>query len=63
MNLKRIFGAILTVIGIIGLILAARGFINSQDNFRELIVYGILGLIFFMTGIGLIKTTSDVAKM
>lgn len=63
MNLKRIFGAILTVIGIIGLILAARGFINSQDNFRELIVYGVLGLIFFMTGIGLIKTTSDVAKM
>lgn len=63
MNLKRIFGTLLTILGVIGLIMAARGFMNNQDNWRDLIVYGVLGLIFFMTGIGLIKTTHDTAKM
>ncbi len=63
MNLKRIFGTILTILGIVGLVFAAMGFVKSDGAWRELLVYGVLGLIFFMTGIGLIKSTSDVAKM
>lgn len=57
---KRIFGIILTVLGIAGLIMAAVGFVNDTNNWKELIVYGVLGLIFFFSGISLINTTKDV---
>lgn len=63
MNLKRTFGTILTILGIVGLIYAAVGFVQQSGSPRELIVYGVLGLIFFFTGIGLVKNTQDVAKM
>jgi len=62
MNIKRIFGALLTVLGIIGLIYAAVLFVNSRSstgNTKALIIYGVLGLIFFIAGIGLVKTTKD----
>lgn len=62
MNLKRVFGVILTVLGIAGLIYAAYLFMNSEGSSRQikaLIVYGILGAVFFFTGIGLIRTTHD----
>jgi len=62
MNIKRIFGAMLTVLGIIGLIYAAVLFVNSRSstgNTKALIIYGVLGLIFFIAGIGLVKTTKD----
>lgn len=62
MNLKRIFGAILTVLGIAGLIYTAYLAVNmgeSNQAIKMLLVYGILGLIFFISGIGLIKTTKD----
>lgn len=62
MNLKRIFGAILTVLGIIGLIYAAYVFANTataEQNIKVTAIYGIIGLIFFISGIGLIKTTKD----
>jgi hypothetical protein len=61
MNLKRTFGTILTILGIIGLIYAAVGFVNG-NAMRPLVVYGILGIIFFFTGIGLVRSTQDVAK-
>jgi len=64
MNLKRIFGALLTVLGIGSLIYAAVLFVNNSDNIRNtnaLIIYGILGLIFFIAGISLIRTTKDEA--
>ena len=64
MNLKRIFGAILTILGIAGLIYAAVVFTNTGGNMRDvktLLVYGVLGLIFFISGIGLVKTTKDVS--
>lgn len=64
MNLKRIFGAILTILGIAGLIYAAVVFTNTSGNMRDikaLLVYGVLGLIFFVSGIGLVKTTKDVS--
>ncbi|MBA2423145.1 MAG: hypothetical protein H0V61_07970 [Chitinophagales bacterium] len=61
MNLKRIFGTILTILGIAGLIYAAVLFVNSsgQQDIKYLIIYGALGAIFFFTGIGLIRTTND----
>lgn len=61
MNLKRIFGAVLTVLGIVGLIYAAVTFANSSASARILITYGILGFVFFVSGLGLIKTTKDEA--
>lgn len=62
MNLKRIFGAILTVLGVISLIYAAYVFANTatgEQNIKVTSVYGILGLIFFISGIGLVRTTKD----
>ncbi|MDZ7767329.1 MAG: hypothetical protein U5K00_23420 [Melioribacteraceae bacterium] len=62
MNMKRIFGGLLTVLGIGGLIYAAILFVNnsgSSGNIKGLIIYGIIGLIFFIAGIGLIRTTKD----
>lgn len=61
MNVKRIFGAVLTALGIIGLIYAGYGFIKHSIQTRELIVVGIIGLIFFFSGIGLVKNTKDEA--
>jgi uncharacterized membrane protein len=65
MNVKRIFGIILTILGIAGLIYAAVVFLNaggSTNDTKALIVYGILGSIFFFTGIGLIKGTHDDSR-
>lgn len=63
MNLKRIFGALLTVLGIGGLIYAAVMFTsNSESNdAKTLIIFGVLGLIFFISGISLVRTTKDEA--
>lgn len=63
MNLKRIFGTLLTILGIIGLIYSALEFTKGNDFTRSLMVYLILGIIFFFTGIGLIRSTSDSSKM
>lgn len=62
MNLKRVFGAILTVLGIIGLIYAAYVFANTstgEQSMKVTAVYGVVGLIFFISGIALIKRTKD----
>ena len=64
MNVKRIFGALLTVLGIGSLIYAAvifAGSSNGTNNIKSLIIFGVLGIIFFIAGIGLIKTTKDEA--
>jgi len=64
MNLKRIFGAILTILGIGSLIYAAVLFVNNSggaSNIRALIIYGIIGIVFFIAGVGLIRTTKDEA--
>jgi len=65
MNVKRIFGAVLTVLGIAGLIYAAVLFTitsSGAHNIKALIIYGVLGIIFFIAGIGLIRTTRDESK-
>ena len=62
MNLKRIFGALLTGLGIGGLIYTAVIFANSTDESRDvksLIIYGVLGIIFFASGISLVRTIKD----
>ena len=64
MNLKRIFGTILTALGIGGLVYTAYLFSmtsGSNQDIRTLIIYGVLGFVFFLTGISLIKTTKDEA--
>jgi hypothetical protein len=64
MNIKRIFGALLTALGIIGLITAAVIFAGARggtSDFKILATYGVVGLIFFISGIGLIRTTKDAA--
>lgn len=65
MNLKRIFGTILTILGIIGLIYAAYVFANTEtgtQSIKSIAIYGILGLIFFIAGIGLVRNTRDDSK-
>lgn len=63
MNLKRIFGAVLTILGISALIYAGVVFSNTGGNsnqaIRNLIIYAVLGLVFFSSGISLIRTTKD----
>ena len=62
MNLKRTFGGILTLAGIIGLIYGAVLFMNTggaQRDIRGIIIFGLLGIVFFVTGISLIRTTKD----
>ncbi|MBU1101928.1 MAG: hypothetical protein KKA84_16130 [Bacteroidetes bacterium] len=62
MNMKRIFGGVLTVLGIGGLIYASVLFASNTSwigNIKASMVYGIIGLIFFIAGVGLIRTTKD----
>jgi uncharacterized membrane protein len=62
MNIKRTFGTILTILGIIGLIYTAINVIQKSGDLTSLIVVGVLGVLFFFTGISLVRTTADIAK-
>ncbi len=62
---KRLIGGILTLLGVVALIWGAYGFINrggSNYNVKLVITCVILGIIFFSSGIGLIRSTRDVIK-
>ncbi len=62
MNIKRIFGALLTALGIAGLIYTAVVFTNTTGgnrDIKQLIIYGVLGLLFFASGISLVRNTKD----
>jgi len=59
---KRFLGIILAVLGVAGLIFAVANFINGGSgahHVREIIGYGMLGLIFFAAGVSLVRTTRD----
>jgi len=59
---KRIFGIILLLLGITGLILAATNFMydgSGEKNIKEIIIFGILGVLFFFVGAGMIRSTKD----
>lgn len=62
MNIKRFFGALLTALGIGGLIYDAVIFTNtggSEKDIKALVIYGLLGIIFFTSGISLVRATKD----
>jgi uncharacterized membrane protein len=63
---KRLFGVILTILGIVGLILAAYNFVQgntgTNHSIKSVMVYGILGILFFFAGIGLIRSTRDLTN-
>ncbi|NWJ49998.1 MAG: hypothetical protein HXX14_03950 [Bacteroidetes bacterium] len=62
MNIKRFFGALLTAFGIGGLIYAGVLFVqvtSRSTDIKTVIIFTILGLLFFISGIGLIRTTKD----
>jgi len=61
MDLKKIFGTILTLLGIGGLVYTAILFANDSGTTKMLMVYGILGAIFFFAGVGLIRNTKSGA--
>ncbi len=59
---KRILGIILSLLGVVGLILAAARFASGGEGgqkIRLILIYSILGAIFFFSGIGLIRNTKD----
>ena len=62
MNIKRFFGGLLTVLGICSLIYTAILFVNLTSGshaIREVVIFGILGLLFFISGISLVRTVRD----
>jgi hypothetical protein len=64
---KRLVGVIMIILGIAFLILIARNFVpgNTKTNHSawSVVVYGILGLLFFFAGIGLIRSTRDLTNL
>ncbi len=64
MDVKKLFGSILTLVGVGGLIYAAVLFANTSGGTRDiksLLIYGVLGLLFFVSGIGLVRNTQEVS--
>ena len=64
MNIKRVFGSALLILGIAGLIYGAVLFVNMTQGARDiraLLVYGVLGFIFLLSGLGLVRATKDEA--
>jgi uncharacterized membrane protein len=59
---KRVLGIILSILGIIGLVMAAVNFMqggSDNKNVKQIIIYSLLGVIFFFSGIGLVRSTKD----
>ena len=53
------------MLGVIGLVMGAVKFVahsNSNYDMKAIAMYGILGLIFLFAGIGLIRTTRNLAN-
>lgn len=57
--MKRTFGAILTVLGIAGLIYTGISIIQHSGQYTTLIVVGIIAVLFFFSGISLVRTAKD----
>lgn len=59
---KRVLGILLTLLGVVGLIVAAVNFMNggsTTHNIKAIVIFSILGAVFFFAGIGLVRNTSD----
>lgn len=64
MNIKRIFGAILTILGAFGLAYALVLFVDTPDGARDvkaLVMYGVVGALFLTAGIGFIRISRNEA--
>src|SRR5580693_1845576 len=64
---KRLFGIIITLLGITGLILATynlvEGYISANHRVMSVIVYGLQGILFFFSGIGIIRNSQDLTNL
>jgi hypothetical protein len=59
---KRVLGISLSLLGVAGLIIAGVRFISGSGtgrNIKEVIIFSILGAIFFFAGVTLVKNTKD----
>jgi len=60
---KRLLGIILSILGVVGLVVAGVYFMNSNGhegrNIKGIVMFGLLGFIFFFAGISLIRNTKD----
>ena len=59
---KRVLGIVLSLLGIVGLIYAGFAFMNGDAdtrNIKVIIFAGVLGAIFFFSGISLVRSTKD----
>ena len=57
-------GIILSLLGVVGLIIAAVNFMNGGSgsrNVKQIVIYGLLGAVFFFSGISLVRSTKDKA--
>lgn len=60
MNAKQLFAIVLTILGIGALVYTAIQILdNRSDSFKNLVVFGILGFIFFSSGVKLLRTMRD----
>jgi len=62
---KRAIGVILTILGVIALVIGAFYFVsqgNGPKNVKVIISCLVLGIIFFTSGIGLVRSTKDVVR-
>jgi len=61
---KRVLGIILSLLGVAGLIYAGISFMKGgtgTGNIKTIILFGILGAVFFFAGISLVRNTNDKA--
>ena len=61
---KRVIGFILTILGVVGLITAGIYFMqggSSNTAVKSIAMFGILGVLFFFAGVGLVRGTKDKA--
>jgi uncharacterized membrane protein len=59
---KRVLGVVFTILGALGLIMAAVNFANASGGTRSvkmIVIYALLGMVFFFSGMGLIRNTKD----
>jgi uncharacterized membrane protein len=62
MNIKRTIGTVLTLLGIVGLIYAGATIMgHSEGKATNVTVVGIIALLFFFSGISLVRTIKDEA--
>lgn len=58
--MKTTLGLLLTMLGIIGVIYPAAVLTSTKEpNSQLLIIYAVVGVISFLSGIGMIRTSQD----